>query len=340
MRRYVDAQLLGPAAALAIIIAIASLTTDRFLDFGNLSNLSMQVCIIALVAIGSTMVIITAGIDLSSGSMVALLTMLLAEFVKNMGLPLPLAIAAVLLCGLLLGMFNGVLTAYLRISSFITTLAGLISFRGLALLFNNGSPSFSIHPMLETLFYGSFLGIPLPFYYLVFFYALAAILMKDTRLGREIYAVGGNPSAASLSGINVRKIQTLAFAMAGFMTAVGAVLMSSRLNSGSPNYGQSLELQAIAAGVVGGASLAGGRGNILSTLIGSLTIVVVQNALNLNAVPTSVQNIVLGAIILIAVGIDMWRGEMSIKIGSFFNSSSRNDPSMKGQSRSTLSRNS
>ncbi|WP_319529598.1 ABC transporter permease [uncultured Cohaesibacter sp.] len=340
MRRFVDAQLLGPAAALAIIIAIASLTTDRFLDFGNLSNLSLQVCIIALVAIGSTMVIITAGIDLSSGSMVALLTMLLAEFVKNFGLPLPLAILAVLFCGLMLGVFNGVLTAYLRIPSFITTLAGLISFRGLALLFNNGSPSFSIHPMLEKLFYGSFIGIPLPFYYLILFYAAAAILMKDTRIGREIYAVGGNPSAASLSGINVKRIQTFAFAMAGLMTAVGAVLMSARLNSGSPNYGQALELQAIAAGVVGGASLAGGRGNILSTLIGSLTIVVVQNALNLNAVPTSVQNIVLGAIILIAVGIDMWRGELSGKIGSLFTISSRKNQSLNGQSRPTLSKNS
>ena len=166
------------------------------------------------------------------------------------------------------------------------------------------------------------MGIPLPFYYLVFFYGLAAVVMNYSKLGREIYAIGGNPSAAALSGINVRRVQTYAFAIAGFMTAVGAVLMAARLNSGSPNYGQTLELQAIAAAVVGGASLAGGRGNVLATLIGSLTIVVVQNALNLNAVPTSVQNIVLGMIILAAVGVDMWRNELSSKIGALFSFSS------------------
>ncbi len=318
MKRIFDAQLLGPAIALIVIATLVALTTDRFLNPGNLSNLSLQVSIVALIAIGSTIVIITAGIDLSAGSMVALLTMLLAEMLKFLGLPLPLAILLVLGCGLVLGLTNGVLTAYLRIPSFITTLAGLIAFRGLALLFNNGSPIFSLDPNLEPLFYGSLLGIPLPFYYLVFFYGLAAVVMNYSKLGREIYAIGGNPSAAALSGINVRRVQTYAFAIAGFMTAIGAVLMSARLNSGSPNYGQTLELQAIAAAVVGGASLAGGRGNVLATLIGSLTIVVVQNALNLNAVPTSVQNIVLGMIILAAVGVDMWRNELSSKIGALF----------------------
>jgi len=318
MKRIFDAQLLGPAIALIVIATLVALTTDRFLNPGNLSNLSLQVSIVALIAIGSTIVIITAGIDLSAGSMVALLTMLLAEMLKFMGLPLPLAILFVLGCGLVLGLTNGVLTAYLRIPSFITTLAGLIAFRGLALLFNNGSPIFSLDPNLEPLFYGSLMGVPLPFYYLVFFYGLAAVVMNYSKLGREIYAIGGNPSAAALSGINVRRVQTYAFAIAGFMTAVGAVLMAARLNSGSPNYGQTLELQAIAAAVVGGASLAGGRGNVLATLIGSLTIVVVQNALNLNAVPTSVQNIVLGMIILAAVGVDMWRNEISGKIGALF----------------------
>ena len=131
--------------------------------------------------------------------------------------------------------------------------------------------------------------------------------------------MGGNPAAAKLTGINVRKVQTMTFVIAGFMTAVGAVLMSARLNSGSPNYGQTLELQAIAAAVVGGASLAGGRGNILATLMGAMTIVIVQNGLNLNAAPSSVQNIVLGLIILLAVGIDMWRAELSQFFSRLFN---------------------
>lgn len=322
MKRIFDAQLIGPFAAMLIVAVIVALTTERFLNPGNLSNLSLQVSIVALIAIGSTIVIFAAGIDLSSGSMIALLTMILAQMLKFMGLPLALAVPLILVVGGLLGLFIGLITAYGRIPSFITTLAGLIAFRGLALTFNNGSPIFSLDPALEPIFYGKVVGIPLPFFYLVFFYAIAAFAMNYTKLGREIYAVGGNPAAAVLTGINVRKVQTTTFVIAGFMTAVGAVLMSARLNSGSPNYGQTLELQAIAAAVVGGASLAGGRGNILATLMGAMTIVIVQNGLNLSAAPSSVQNIVLGLIILLAVGIDMWRAEISGLMGRLFGRSS------------------
>ncbi|MFY0681682.1 MAG: ABC transporter permease [Thalassovita sp.] len=318
MKRIFDAQLIGPFAAMAIVALVVALTTDRFLNPGNLSNLSLQVSIVALIAIGSSIVIFAAGIDLSSGSLVALLTMILAQMLKFLGLPLGVALPLILVAGGLFGLMLGLITSYGRIPSFITTLAALIAFRGLALTFNNGSPVFSLNPALEPLFYGKFIGIPLPFYYLVFFYALAAFMMNFTKLGREIYAVGGNPAAAVLTGINVRKVQTMTFVIAGFMTAVGAVLMSARLNSGSPNYGQTLELQAIAAAVVGGASLAGGRGNILATLMGAMTIVIVQNGLNLNAAPSSVQNIVLGGIILLAVGIDMWRAEISAVLSRVF----------------------
>ena len=317
MKRIFDTQLIGPFAAMVIVAVIVALTTERFLNPGNLSNLSLQVSIVALIAIGSTIVIFAAGIDLSSGSMVALLTMILAQFLKFMGIPLSLAVPMILIVGGVLGLFIGIITAYGRIPSFITTLAGLIAFRGMALTFNNGSPIFSLDPALEPIFYGKLAGVPLPFFYLVFFYALAAFAMNYTKLGREIYAVGGNPAAALLTGINVRKVQATTFVIAGFMTAVGAILMSARLNSGSPNYGQTLELQAIAAAVVGGASLAGGRGNILATLMGAMTIVIVQNGLNLNAAPSSVQNIVLGLIILSAVGIDMWRAELSSLMGRF-----------------------
>lgn len=322
MKRILDTQLIGPFAAMVLVAIIVALTTERFLNPGNLSNLSLQVSIVALIAIGSSVVIFAAGIDLSAGSMVALLTMILAQLLKFLGLPLALALPLILVVGGLLGLLLGIITAYGRIPSFITTLAALIAFRGLALTFNNGSPIFSLDPGLEPIFYGKLIGIPLPFFYLVAFYGFAAFMMNFTKLGREIYAVGGNPSAAVLTGINVRKVQATTFAIAGFMTAVGAVLMSARLNSGSPNYGQTLELQAIAAAVVGGASLAGGRGNILATLMGAMTIVIVQNGLNLNAAPSSVQNIVLGVIILLAVGIDMWRAEISATLSRLFGRSS------------------
>ncbi|AGI68627.1 sugar ABC transporter permease protein [Octadecabacter antarcticus 307] len=323
MKRIFNAQLIGPFAAMAIVALIVALTTDRFLSPGNLSNLFLQVSIVALIAIGATIVIFAAGIDLSSGSMIALLTMILAQMLKFMGLPLMMALPLVLIVGGVLGLGLGIITAYGRIPSFITTLAALIAFRGLALTFNNGSPIFSLDPGLEPIFYGKLAGIPLPFFYLITFYGLAAFMMNFTKLGREIYAVGGNPAAAVLTGINVRKVQAITFAIAGFMTAVGAVLMSARLNSGSPNYGQTIELQAIAAAVVGGASLAGGRGNVLATFMGAMTIVIVQNGLNLNAAPSSVQSIVLGLIILLAVGIDMWRSELSALLPSAFRKNAR-----------------
>ncbi|MEE2943537.1 MAG: ABC transporter permease [Pseudomonadota bacterium] len=311
MQRILKSQLGGPLLALILVTVIVALTTDRFLTAGNLSNLSLQVSIVALVAIGATIVIFAGGIDLSSGSMIALLTMILAELVKFGGVPILAAIPGILLFGALLGGVLGWLTAYGRIPSFITTLAALIALRGIALSFNNGSPIFSVDPGLEVVFYGRLLGVPLPFFYLLLCYGVAHVMMHRTKLGREIMAVGGNPSAAVLSGINMRRVQTMTFVIAGVMTAVGAVLMSARLNSGSPNYGQTLELQAIAAAVVGGASLIGGRGNVLATLLGAMTIVVVQNGLNLNATPSSIQNIILGAIILLAVGIDNWRAEIA-----------------------------
>jgi ribose transport system permease protein len=177
-------------------------------------------------------------------------------------------------------------------------------------MFNNGSPIFTVSPAIEPLFYGTVVGIPLPLFYVVALYALAYWFLRYTALGRAIYAVGGNPNAARLSGIDVRLTQLCAFLIAGLTAAIGAVLMTARLNSGSPNYGVGMELSAIAAAVIGGASLAGGRGHIVNTVIGAMTIVIVQNALNLNAVSTAAQNVVIGSIIVLAVGIDMWRSEI------------------------------
>lgn len=312
IKTFFRSQVIGPLAATMLVAILVAVTTARFLDVNNLRNLALQVSIVSLMAIGSTVVIFAQGIDLSPGSMVALMTMVFAIAVKFMGIPLPVAIFMILLVGCLLGSVNGFLTAYVRIPSFITTLAGLSAYRGMAFMFNNGSPVFSISDSLDMLFYGKILGIPMPFFYVVFFFALASFVMRYTRLGRHIYAVGGNAAAAQLSGINVKRTQMLAFMIAGFMAAVASILMAARLNSGSPNYGVGMELQAIAAAVIGGASLIGGRGNIVSTLFGALTIVIVQNGLNLNAVPTSLQNIIIGLIILLAVGIDMWREEIGM----------------------------
>lgn len=310
LRRLAGQEFFGPLLALVIITLIVTVTTPSFLEPQNFRNIALQVSILSIVAIGSTIVIITGGIDLSPGSMIAFLTMCLAVFIKNQGFDLAPAIALTLLIGCALGIVNGVLVAYVGIPAFIVTLAGLSAFKGLALTLNGGTPAFSLSEQLGQVFYGTFLGLPLPFFYVVGSYLLFTIIMEHTRLGREIYAVGGNESAARLSGINVARVRLIAFSFAGACAAFGAVLLSARLNSGSPNYGANIELQAIAAAVVGGASLAGGRGRVMSTLIGSLIIVVVQNGLNLNAVTTSMQSLTIGLIILIAVGLDVWRARI------------------------------
>jgi ribose transport system permease protein len=320
MKRFFATPLAGPLLALIVVAAAVALSTERFLEAGNLSNLVLQVSIIAIVAIGSSFVIFTGGIDLSPGSMIALLTMVFAMSVKMGGFPLAAGVAVVLVLGTGLGLLNGLLTAYLRIPSFITTLAALSAFRGVAFMFNKGSPIFSLSPHLERIFYGKLLRVPLPLFYVVLLYAAAFWFLRNTAPGRAIYAVGGSANAARLSGINVRRIQLLAFLVAGLTAGIGAVLMAARLNSGSPNYGVGMELSAIAAAVIGGASLSGGRGNIVNTVLGALTIVIVQNGLNLNAVPTSAQNVVVGAIIVLAVGIDMWRAEIGRALSFLSNS--------------------
>ena len=310
IRRLKNSSLIGPLVAVLIVAVLVGLSSDRFLTVGNLRNILLQVSIVSLISIGSTLVIIVGGIDLSPGSAIALLTMILASLIKFVGLPTPLSLLAVVIIGGLLGLWNGVLTAYLRIPAFITTVASMSIFRGLAFMFNKGSPIFSVSQPLTVMFYGTLLGIPLVFFYIIFFFALAAFMMRYAELGREIYAVGGNMAAARYSGINVKRITMAAFVMAGVMAGFGSVLMAARLNSGSPNYGVGMELSAIAAAVIGGASLEGGKGNVFATLFGALTITIVHNGLNLHAAPTSVQEIVVGLIIMFAVFIDMWRREL------------------------------
>lgn len=308
--KILRSSIVGPLVALILVVLVVSFTTERFLDARNLSNISLQVSTVAIVAIGSTLVILTGGIDLSPGAMVALITCALAILVKNMGLPVWLGVLLVLALSALLGFVNGVLSTYGRIPSFVVTLATMSIYRGLAFYITDGSPIFSVSDSLEPLFYGSFLGIPNPFYYVLLSYIIGAIFLRYTASGRFIYAVGGNLSAARLSGIHVQRIRLLAFVLAGVTAGFAGILLTARLNSGSPNYGVGLELSAIAAAVIGGASLIGGYGNIIATLIGALTVAVVQNGLNLNAVPAAWQNITLGVILALAVGVDMWREDI------------------------------
>ncbi len=318
IKKLMRSTVMGPLVAFLLVVFLVSLTTPRFLQVRNLSNVSLQVATVAVVSIGATLVILTGGIDLSPGSTVALVTCTLAILVKNLGLPLPVGILLVLILGIICGFINGFLSAYGKIPSFIVTLATMSIFRGLAFLITNGTPIFSVSPQLELIFYGKVLNIPLPFYYMIILYAVAAIFLRHTVLGRSIYAVGGNESAAKLTGISVNKTRLMAFIIAGLSASIGGVLLTAWLNSGSPNYGMELGLQSIAAAVIGGASLTGGIGSMVATLVGALTVAVVQNGLNLNAVPASWQEITLGIVIVLAVGMDMWKSDLGSAVSRFF----------------------
>lgn len=311
-------QVIGPLFALLLAVVIVSLTTNRFLTGQNLSNVMLQVSSVAIAAIGATLVVLAGGIDLSSGAIVALTACMGAILIKTNGLPVWLGIVLLLLLGAGLGLVNGFLSTYGRIPSFIVTLATMGVIRGLAFLITGGTPIMSVSKDLEPIFYGNVLGLPLPLIYVLVLYILTFIFLRYTIAGRAIYAVGGNESAARLSGIRVNQTRLMTFVLAGTMSALAGVLTMARLNSGSPNYGVGTELQAIAAAVIGGASLSGGHGNIISTLFGALTVAVVQNGLNLNIVPAAWQDITLGWIIVLAVGLDMWRASISQRTSKIF----------------------
>lgn len=293
-------------ATLAVVI-VGALSTPRFFELQNFHNLILQLAVVAILSMGSALVILSGEIDLSPGAMVSVLSMLLATLAGPQGVPVPIVVVVVLLAGAVLGLVNGGLVTFLRVPSFVATLGTLGVFSGIALLFNGGSPLTGLGDGVQSLFYGDVAGVPLPLIYLAVITVVLRTVLVRTVAGRSIYAVGGNRVAASLSGLSPTRTRLFAFGLAGLLTGGAAVLFSARLAAGSPNLGKGLELAAIAGAVVGGVSLSGGRGDVLGALFGATTIVVVQNILNLNAVPPTWQSIAQGLIIIVAVSLDAWR---------------------------------
>lgn len=308
MRRIFGASWTPAAMATMAVFILGSLTTDRFFSTGNFRNLVLQLAVVAILALGSALIILTGEIDLSSGALVSLLSMVLATLIMPLGLPLPVGLGVVLFTGIFCGLLNGILVTYLRVPSFVATLGTLGIFQGIALLFNGGSPISGLGENVQTLFYGRVLGVQYPLFYMVIVLVSLRFFLIKTVTGRSIYAVGGNRTAASLTGLKSNQIRLIAFGISGLLTAMAAILFTARLAAGSPNLGNGLELSAIAAAVVGGISLAGGRGDVLGAIFGTITIVFVQNILNLNAVPPTWQSITQGLIIIAAVSVDSWRG--------------------------------
>lgn len=300
--------------ALIILCMVLTLLTDRFLTFDNAWNVMRQISVNICIATGMTLVVLTAGIDLSVGSLLALSGAVAAGLLKN-GWPVPSAnlyigftvlgaTLAGLFVGSALGFFNGWTITKFRVPPFVATLAMLTIARGLTFLWTKGYPISNLGDNFDFIGMGWFLGIPLPVWISIVVVVLAVLLTRETRLGRYIYAIGGNESAARLSGININKVKMIVYTIAGGLAAVGGIMVTSRLDSAQPNAGISYELDAIAAVVIGGTSLSGGKGSILGTVLGAVIIGVLNNGLVLLDVSPFWQQVVKGVVILIAVIID------------------------------------
>jgi ribose transport system permease protein len=296
----------GILLVLLALCAILSLIAPRFLTVKNLQNVARQFSVIAIMSVGMTYVIITAGIDLSVGSVIALSGCMTAWYLVD-GYPIWLSVLIGLSLGALTGLVNGLLIVKINLAPFIATLGTMGIARGVVLALTMGYP---IQPFPEEFQFfgrGSLGPIPIPVVIMTIIIILGHIFLTRTTTGRYIYYVGSNPTAARLSGLKVGRILILVYTLAGLLAGVSAVVLISRLTSAQSNMGMGWELDAIAAVVIGGTSLAGGEGSVLGSLIGAALMGVIKNALILLGVNVYWQSVVIGIVIVLAVGLDAWR---------------------------------
>ena len=298
------ARQLGTFAGLLALCIVLWAATPHFLTVSNLLNVLEQTSINAIVAVGMTFVIISGGIDLSVGSVLALSGIALAAGLEG-GVPAPAAIALALATGTACGLVNGVLITFGRLPPFIATLGMMSVARGAALMLAEGRPISGFTEGFRALATGRVVIVPAPVILTAAVYLVAHFVLARTVFGRATYAIGGNEEAARLSGVHVRFHKTAVYGVAGLTSAVAAILLTARLNSAQPTAGTMYELDAIAATVIGGTSLLGGEGTLVGALIGALIMGVLRNGLNLLNVSSFFQQVVIGAVIIGAVLIDM-----------------------------------
>ncbi|MCU8179199.1 ribose ABC transporter permease [Vibrio vulnificus] len=293
--------------ALLFLIVVVSFLNPNFFTVDNILNILRQTSVNAIIAVGMTLVILTAGIDLSVGSVLALCGAFAASLVA-MEFPVLIAVPTALLAGAALGAISGVIIAKGKVQAFIATLVTMTLLRGVTMVYTDGRPiSTGFTDTADAFAWfgtGYALGIPVPVWLMVIVFAAAWYLLNHTRFGRYVYALGGNESATRLSGINVDKVKIGVYAICGLLAALAGIIVTSRLSSAQPTAGMGYELDAIAAVVLGGTSLMGGKGRIMGTLIGALIIGFLNNALNLLDVSSYYQMIAKAAVILLAVMVD------------------------------------
>ena len=297
-----------PLVGLIVVSVLMAFASDNFFTLNNILNVLRQVSVVGILAVGMTFVILTGGIDLSVGAVMALSGTLAAGLMVNMGLPGGVGLAAALLVGLGLGLFNGVLVAWGRMPAIIVTLATMGMARGLGLIYSGGYPISGLPGWVSWFGVGRIGIIPVPVVIMLVVYALAWLVLQRTPFGRHVYAIGGNEVAARLSGVRTRRVKLAVFAISGVTASLAAIVLTGRLMSGQPNAGVGFELDAIAAVVLGGTAIAGGRGLILGTLIGAVLLVILNNGLNLMGINPYMQDVIKGLIILLAIYIGReWR---------------------------------
>lgn len=316
--RYEHHAILGPLArflkanigiliGFLVLFLILSFTAENFFTSANFLNVMRTVSTNAFLAIGVMMAIMLGGIDLTGGALIALSGCVTVVSMLKLNMPIPVAVALGLSVGVIAGFINGVIIAYTGIHPFVVTLAMQSVCRGAAYLIANGQPVSLMNEEYTKLGNG-FLGpIPLPAIYMIIFTLLAYLLLNKTKIGRHVFAVGGNATAARFSGINIKKVKIMVWTISGFLASFGGVILSSRMSSGQPAVGIGFETDAIAAAVLGGTSMYGGVGTVGGMFIGVLVIGIISNGLNLLHVNSYWQYVAKGVIILIAVYIDMYK---------------------------------
>ncbi|GAA1496603.1 ABC transporter permease [Paeniglutamicibacter kerguelensis] len=311
VRARASMQQLMAFGSLIVLVILFGILNPLFLTPSNLSDILLSTVVIGLLALGATFVIITGGIDLSVGTGMSLTSVIVGVTLTYMGLPLAFGVLAGILAGALIGLINGVLISYLRIPPFIATLAMMMVAQGLALVISGTKPIyFNDTPGFSQLALGkSIPGLIIPNAVFIFFIAavIAGVVLSKTLIGRYTYSIGSNEQATALSGINVRRWKMWIYTLAGTFTGLAGVVIASRLNSAQPGQGAGYELQAIAAVVIGGTSLQGGKGSIVGTVIGALIMSVLTSGLRIINVPQEWQSVAIGSVILLAVYLDMLR---------------------------------
>ena len=303
----------GAIVAVLLLSLLLSIASPYFLTTGNLSNILVQASVIALLAGGQTFVILTGGVDLAVGALTALCGAVAGHMMIKLGMPVAPALLAAVAIGAAVGLFNGYLVAFVGIPSFIVTLGGLTLWRGLAFEATGGFDNAGMPAPLPFIGYGELFGVPMPIVISALYFIVMAFVLSSTKLGRYVYAMGSNEMGARQVGIHIKGYKLAVYVVSGLSCALGAIVLMARMDSSSGKMAQMFEHDAIAAVILGGTSLFGGRGSIWGSLLGAILITMVRNGMNLLEISQFKQMMAIGAVVIVAVWIDVLRRQRLLK---------------------------